>query len=72
MNIANTIKARSGNLLFKMMMAKQLTTSDLTKPLRGVDPEHCKITYDFKDNSSITFAVNKIGRIHIVTGRGKL
>ena len=70
MNIATTIKNRTGNLLFKMMIAKQQTTSDLTRRYRYVNPEPCEITYVFLDNSSLTFDVDDTGSIRLTTGRG--
>lgn len=69
MSIATKINNHSGNLLFKMMLAKQQTTDDTTKPPSFAVIELDRLTYNFEDNSSITFATDAFtNRVTVTTG----
>lgn len=56
MNIATKIKDGHGNLLFKMLIAKQ-ESCEVTHENMWGNADHMSVTYDFEDKSLITFKV---------------
>ena len=66
MNIASTIKHRSDNLLFQMMLAKQHATGSPANWCNLIDPERGGVAYIFEDESSLMFITTDTGCASII------